>query len=54
MGLKTLWAALFMGLLMLVAVRMDLPSHVQWGPAVAGAEKSKEAGIVLEFGRHHH
>ena len=43
MKLKPLWAALFMGLLVLIAVRMDLPSRVQWGPAVAGAEKSKES-----------
>lgn len=38
---KPLWAALFLGLLMLIAVAMDLPSHVQWGPAFAGAEKAK-------------
>lgn len=43
MRLKMLWAALFMGLLMLIAVRMDPPSHVQWGPAVAGAEKSEKS-----------
>jgi predicted CXXCH cytochrome family protein len=40
---KPLWAALFLGLLMLVAVRMDLPSHLQWGAAVAGAEKSERS-----------
>jgi predicted CXXCH cytochrome family protein len=39
---KSLWAALSLGLLMLVAVRMDPPSHVQWGPSFAGAENTKK------------
>ena len=42
------WAAFFLGLLMLVSVRMDLPSCVQWGPSVAGAEKAKNPSSNLD------
>jgi len=40
---KKVWAAVFMGLLMLIAIRTDLPFSVQRGPAVAAAAESKEA-----------
>ena len=41
MRTKRVWAALFMGLLMLIVIKMDLPSSVQRGPAVAAAAESK-------------
>ncbi|MBN2034101.1 MAG: cytochrome c3 family protein [Deltaproteobacteria bacterium] len=43
MRLKTLWAALFILPLLLVAVRMDPSPQLRWEPALAGAEKSNKS-----------
>jgi hypothetical protein len=39
---KKVWAAVFLGLLMLIAIKTDLPFSAQRGPAVVAAAESKE------------
>jgi hypothetical protein len=39
---KKVWAAVFMALLMLIAIKTDLPFSVGRGPAVVAAAESKE------------
>jgi hypothetical protein len=39
---QRVWAVLFTGLLMLIWIKMDLPSPARGGPAVAAAAEAKE------------
>lgn len=40
---KKVWAAVFLGLLMLIAAKTDLPFSIQRGPGFAAAAESKES-----------